>query len=126
MDNEQSLSFSNEQIQSPENIPSGVSIESASYIEKNNLENDETESFVNESYNEEHVPKLFSEDQNHQSEDDSFENIDHKNEEADQLFNQDIEEEDFEIPAFLENKSFNVNFGLMNNHTSSLNSPIFQ
>ena len=36
----------------------------------------------------------------------AFENIDHKNEEADQLFNQDIEEEDFEIPAFLRKQKF--------------------
>ena len=52
------------------NIPSGVSIESASYIEKNKI--NETESIQTNYSNEdieENVPKLFSEDQSHQTKD---------------------------------------------------------
>ena len=57
---------------------------------------------------EEYTPKLFSEDQDHQSKDHNLENSEQKNsEETEQLFNQDInEEEDFEIPAFLRKQKF--------------------
>ena len=98
---------SNNQIS--EEIPAGVSIESAAYMENSSDLNDvsinklrsETEE---EKIQEEYTPKLFSEDQNH-LEDHNEEIREHK--EDDQLFDQDInEEEDFEIPAFLRRQKF--------------------
>ncbi len=87
------------------NIPSGVSIESASYIENNNLNNEENNS-IPSSENEEYTPKLFSEDQSYQSEE-SYETNDLKDNNSEQLFDQDVnEEEDFEIPAFLRKQKF--------------------
>ena len=63
---------------------------------------------VNENNEEEYTPKLFSEEQSHQSEEYNLEGSDQKNnEDTEQLFNQDInEEEDFEIPAFLRKQKF--------------------
>jgi len=93
------------------NIPSGVSIESASYMENNNIdENINTPSTSENS--EEYTPKLFSEDQSYQSDDDiendgkiDLDNQDNVN--SDQLFDQEInEEDDFEIPAFLRKQKF--------------------
>ena len=93
------------------NIPSGVSIESASYMENNNIdENINTPSTSENS--EEYTPKLFSEDQSYQSDDDiendgkiDLDNQDNVN--SDQLFDQEInEEDDFEIPAFLRRQKF--------------------
>ena len=98
---------SNNQIS--EEIPAGVSIESAAYMENSSDLNDvsinklrsETEE---EKIQEEYTPKLFSEDQNH-LEDHNEEIREHK--EDDQLFDQDTnEEEDFEIPAFLRRQKF--------------------
>ena len=89
------------------NIPSGVSIESASYIENNNLKNNEniTSTLSNEN-EEEFTPKLFSDDQSYQSEE-NLETNDPKDNDTDQLFDQDLnEEEDFEIPAFLRKQKF--------------------
>ena len=89
------------------NIPSGVSIESASYIENNNLKNNEksTSTLSNEN-EEEFTPKLFSDDHSYQSEE-SLETNDLKDNETDQLFDQDFnEDEDFEIPAFLRKQKF--------------------
>ncbi len=89
------------------NIPTGVSIESASYIENNNVDEDKSNLVKNENYLEEYTPKLFSEEQSYQSEDCNLENSNQKDEETEQLFNQDInEEEDFEIPAFLRKQKF--------------------
>jgi cell division protein FtsZ len=84
-------------------IPSGVSIESASYIEKNNLEEEDNKSFFSGNIEEEYTPKLFSEEQSYQS--DATNNEEKDN--TDELFDQDInEEEDFEIPAFLRKQKF--------------------
>ena len=85
-------------------IPSGVSIESASYIDKNNLEEEEdNKSFSSGNIEEEYTPKLFSEEQSYQS--DATNNEEKDN--TDELFDQDInEEEDFEIPAFLRKQKF--------------------
>ena len=92
-------------------IPSGVSIESATYMENNveteNLsENTITENNLDqESIKEEYTPKLFSEENNNF--DESKEKELRKNNETDQLFDQDsYEEEDFEIPAFLRRQKF--------------------
>ena len=87
-----------------DNIPSGVSIESASYIENNNLESEQNSSPLDSE--EEYTPKLFSDDQNYLY-DESVDFSKEKQTESDQLFDQDIdEEEDFEIPAFLRKQKF--------------------
>ncbi len=87
------------------NIPAGVSIESASYMENNPLVN-ENASLSSESCEEESTPRLFSDEQSYQS-DESLENKEQDNQEPDQLFDQDInEDEDFEIPAFLRKQKF--------------------
>ena len=88
------------------NIPSGVSIESASYMENHNLNENEDDLQNSENENEESTPKLFSEEQDYES-DISLESNDKELEESEQLFDQDInEEEDFEIPAFLRKQKF--------------------
>ena len=88
-----------------ESIPSGVSIESASYIENNNLDGENKISEIIENNEEEYTPKLFSEE-SYQS-DDSIEKNNNQNVDSDELFDQDtIEEEDFEIPAFLRKQKF--------------------
>ena len=90
---------------STENIPSGVSIESASYIENNSLDQNDTPLTTDEKNEEEHTPKLFSEE-NYKSED-LIESGENEREGSDELFNQDLsEEEDFEIPAFLRKQKF--------------------
>ena len=86
------------------NIPAGVSIESASYIENNVSEKEDTSS-INEDNEEEYTPRLFSEEQSYQSEE-SFKK-EENDQEPNQLFDQDInEDEDFEIPAFLRKQKF--------------------
>ena len=88
------------------NFPTGVSIESASYIENNNLNEEQNIAPLDEINEEENTPKLFSEDQNHLS-DNSTENNDQADNQSEKLFDQDInEEEDFEIPAFLRKQKF--------------------
>ena len=90
-------------------IPSGVSMENASYME-NNI-NDVQESIDSNSSSSddiinEYTPKLFSEEQNTQEEAEA-EPDETINNESEQLFDQDInEEEDFEIPAFLRKQKF--------------------
>ena len=89
-------------------IPTGVSIESASYIENNKVEIDETLnsdfSSVPKIAEEEHTPKLFSDEQAQGSIEQKESEIDSASE---QLFDQDTsEEEDFEIPAFLRRQKF--------------------
>ena len=92
--------------QSSNNFPSGVSIESASYMENNNLVESENNVSLDENNEEEYTPKLFSED--YQPDEIKSDNDEEVINETDQLFDQDNnEEEDFEIPAFYENKSFN-------------------
>ena len=86
--------------QETNDFPAGVSIESASYMENNKLNEYENSSFDNENNEVEHTPKLFSEENN-------LESDDKINNETEQLFDQDIdEEEDFEIPAFLRKQKF--------------------
>tara|TARA_B100000886_G_scaffold168390_1_gene115222 strand:+ start:789 stop:2276 length:1488 start_codon:yes stop_codon:yes gene_type:complete len=88
------------------NVSDGVSIESASYIESNNLE--EAKHSINEINENEHeyTPELFSESQSYQS-DDALEPHDDENRDNQELFDQDINEgEDFEIPAFLRKQKF--------------------
>ena len=92
-----------------EDIPNGLSIESASYIENNNevksseavSEKDKKDFNVIKN---EYTPKLFSDEPNQ----DHIEQEDEKNESLkDELFDQEInEEEDFEIPAFLRRQKF--------------------
>ncbi len=91
-------------------IPAGVSIESASYMENNSIAEKtdvcSKDNRMNEenSIKEEYTPKLFSDDQTKrelESEGTQEENI------SDQLFDQDLnEDEDFEIPAFLRRQKF--------------------
>ena len=84
-------------------IPAGVSIESASYIE-NYSDNQEQVNDVNqENFEEEGTPKLFSDDTNQVD----VETNRVEAEEEGQLFEKDNnEEEDFEIPAFLRRQKF--------------------
>ncbi len=90
-------------------IPEGVSIESASYIEKNeDIKADQEDSFQDdyhsqENIEEEYTPKLFSEEKNEENFDQSLED----QKESDQLFDhENSEEDDFEIPAFLRRQKF--------------------
>ena len=88
------------------NIPSGVSIESASYIENNDLEENTKSIEITEDNEEEYTPRLFSEEQSLQQEE-SAEDNDQENKDSEQLFDKEInEEEDFEIPAFLRKQKF--------------------
>ncbi len=102
---EDALSYSNDN----EDISSGVSIESASYMEKNTEIKEENSNFNNDSLlqrisDEEQTPKLFSEENNQeeiQTNDASEDST------SEQLFDQDKDEdEDFEIPAFLRRQKF--------------------
>jgi cell division protein FtsZ len=90
-------------------LPTGVSIESASYMENSNLVEDiSNASFSDNNDNdEEYTPKLFSDEQNYESEETISNSNDQDSSGSDQLFDQDInEEEDFEIPAFLRKQKF--------------------
>jgi cell division protein FtsZ len=88
---------------------SGVSMESASYIESNNensllLKDEKTSSNTHQNNEEEHTPQLFSNNEELQPEKDLGESYETHTEE---LFDQDLnEEEDFEIPAFLRKQKF--------------------
>ena len=92
-----------------EDIPNGLSIESASYIENNNEVKSseavsEKDKIVSNVIKNEYTPKLFSDEPNQ----DHIEQEDEKNESLkDELFDQENnEEEDFEIPAFLRRQKF--------------------
>ena len=91
-----------------EDIPSGVSIESASYME-NNSNADVEDTFSsnnhhNDNLDEEYTPKLFSDDQI--NEEDNKKDLKEENVST-ELFEQEAnEEEDFEIPAFLRRQKF--------------------
>ena len=88
-------------------VPSGVSIESASYIEKNNLEENTSTSLVDEISDEECTPRLFSEESNYQNNEKILETDNQEAKESEELFEQDIDEDDdFEIPAFLRKQKF--------------------
>ena len=90
-------------------IPTGVSIESASYIEKN--DNNNSAELVSQESNsikgeieDEYTPKLFSEENIIEN---SKENDFSENQNTTELFDQDLnEDEDFEIPAFLRRQKF--------------------
>ncbi len=90
-------------------LPNGVSIESASYMENNitnstNVIGDSNNLDIESEHQEEHTPKLFSEEEKLEIESDSrMDNEPH----IEKLFDQDSnEEEDFEIPAFLRKQKF--------------------
>ena len=90
-------------------LPTGVSIESASYMENSNLVEDINNASLsdNNDNDEEYTPKLFSDEQNYESEETISSSNDQDSSGSDQLFDQDInEEEDFEIPAFLRKQKF--------------------
>ena len=89
-------------------IPSGVSIESASYIENGNLNDINDNTNLDDENSEEYTPKLFSEEQGYQSDDTLSETEEKKNNNSEELFDQDLinEEEEFEIPAFLRKQKF--------------------
>ena len=107
---EEKESFDDNLIKNEQDIssfPSGVSIESASYIENNNLTTSQVNPPTIENNNEEYTPKLFSEEPSYQSEESNMTNDDQTINDAGQLFHEDInEEEDFEIPAFLRKQKF--------------------
>ena len=89
------------------NLPTGVSIESASYMENNELAESENISSLTENNEAEHTPKLFSEEQNYRLEETTDEANNIENDDTEQLFDQDVnEEEDFEIPAYLRKQKF--------------------
>ncbi len=91
-------------------IPAGVSIESASYMENSNqikeedLENKERIVSKESLETEEHAPKLFSDENiEEDTNQDEHKDVDH----TEQMFSQENhEDEDFEIPAFLRRQKF--------------------
>ena len=92
-----------------DNLISGVSLENASYMEKNvepsvSLMSQEEQITTPDMTEEEYTPQLFSEDNNSDEVQEKEEtNLEHN----EKLFNQDYnEEEDFEIPAFLRKQKF--------------------
>jgi cell division protein FtsZ len=90
-------------------IPSGVSMENAAYVENNMNEAQESigdNSIASNEIIEEYTPKLFTEDHGFQ-EDTQVENFELNESQSEELFDQDKnEEEDFEIPAFLRKQKF--------------------
>jgi len=107
LENENLIGVLTEKEKVSSDIPSGVSIESASYIESNNFQENDIASLTSENEEEEYTPKLFSEGQEFQSKESSTETTEEEDKESDQLFDQDVnEEEDFEIPAFLRKQKF--------------------
>ena len=90
-------------------IPSGVSIENASYIENNNNpeENSNNISSVSDEIVEEYTPKLFSDEQSILEDAEKTDSSVYSDSNTDQSFDQDTnEDEDFEIPAFLRKQKF--------------------
>ena len=92
-----------------DDIPNGLSIESASYIENNNEAKyseviSDKDNLVSNTFKNEHAPKLFSDEISHNQ----VEQHDEKNDNfKTELFDQEnSEEEDFEIPAFLRRQKF--------------------
>ena len=106
-ENQNLIGISSEAEKFSSDIPSGVSIESASYMESNNSPENESVPLTSENKDDEHTPKLFSEGQDFQLEETSTETTEEENKDSDQLFSQDAnEDEDFEIPAFLRKQKF--------------------
>ena len=99
------------EIEKNEDMISGVSFDSASYIENNTqIENSVNEETIqsSESIAEEYTPQLFSEES---STDQNIETTkiddNEESQQEDKLFDQTIgDEEDFEIPAFLRRQKF--------------------
>ena len=102
-----------------ESILSGVSIESASYMEQSNDntlivedKNNNIDFDISTNNDEEYTPKLFSEDAQSQLSNDAQSQLSNEGGEteinhSEKLFDQDInEDEDFEIPAFLRKQKF--------------------
>ena len=96
-------------LNSKDEIPSGVSIESASYIENNKEIKDENIVYTNDTHLheknnlEEYTPKLFSDETSTEI---SKTDIADENSEE-ELFQKEVtEEDDFEIPAFLRRQKF--------------------
>ncbi len=97
--------------QEANNIPSGVSMENASYIDSNSdislPQSKAEDSSINIETNnieEEHTPQLFADDHEPQTED-NLDEFSHT--QTEKLFDQDTsEDEDFEIPAFLRRQKF--------------------
>ena len=89
-----------------ENIPAGVSMENASYIESGESSSSMDTNLNNQMSNEEeYTPQLFSHDNEPHLESDLHESS--GDESTEKLFDQDSnEEEDFEIPAFLRKQKF--------------------
>jgi cell division protein FtsZ len=90
-------------------IPSGVSMESASYIESNNSpeETSNNISSVNDEIVEDYTPKLFSDEQSIEEDSETTNPNSYSDSNTEQLFDQDTnEDEDFEIPAFLRKQKF--------------------
>ena len=107
LENENLIEASTDAEKVSSDIPSGVSIESASYIESNNSQEDGGVPFTSENQEEEYTPKLFSEEQDSQLDKKITETTEEGNKDSNQLFDQDVnEEEDFEIPAFLRKQKF--------------------
>ena len=107
LENENLTGISSEAEKVLSDIPSGVSIESASYIESNNSQKNDDIALTTENNEDEHTPKLFSERQDFLLEETNIEDTKEDYKESDQLFDQDVqEEEDFEIPAFLRKQKF--------------------
>ena len=92
-----------------DNLPNGISIESTSYLESNANESLNEESSDNNVDNihipdEDHTPKLFSEDEQSRDENNFGEESETQ---SDKLFEPEVnDEEDFEIPAFLRKQKF--------------------
>ena len=97
--------------QEANSIPSGVSMENASYIDSNSdisLPQSTTEdtsiNIETNTIEEEHTPQLFADDYEPQTED-NLDEFSHT--QTEKLFDQDSsEDEDFEIPAFLRRQKF--------------------
>ena len=97
--------------ESIDNISAGVSIESASYMENSSdnimeteEENINTDTNIRANVEEEHTPKLFSDESSEEIKD-NLPDVNETN--SEKLFDQDTnEEEDFEIPAFLRKQKF--------------------
>ena len=92
-----------------DNLPNGISIESTSYLESNehdSLNENLTDNTADNFYisEEEHTPKLFSEDEQSRDENNFGEESETQ---SDKLFEPEVnDEEDFEIPAFLRKQKF--------------------
>ena len=90
-------------------IPDGVSIESASYMENNNDQandhfSDQERNLEKPTNEKSHTPKLFSEEPMQENQENKDYEHDHR---SNELFDQDTDEdEDFEIPAFLRRQKF--------------------